>query len=122
MDAMTPLEAKRNVLTRRAATKLACWVGLVIGIVSLVGDAATGNGYWLLGILVPLSVFPFIYVLRHWALPVDSFFCPHCGKHVSKDTPWVCGFCDTVNKNTLESPLLERSVAASARPKPTPVI
>jgi len=36
--------------------------------------------------------------LAYLVLNQQSFSCPHCGKHLDTRDDWMCGYCDTVNK------------------------
>lgn len=36
-----------------------------------------------------------------------GFKCPECGKHLTDQTPWVCGFCDGENINPAEHSFLQ---------------
>jgi len=91
----------------------ACWVAIIF-ILSAVFLSYVPEG--------PLALIPigaalywlFFYV---WSKRVIGLNCPHCGKYIAGNTPWVCGFCGSKNQNTDEFPFLHRCEGCGAEPK-----
>jgi hypothetical protein len=82
---------------------------------------------WLASILFPGSLaMVFVDVIglacAYWLFnflgsrPI-GFDCNHCGKYVTSNTPWVCGFCKQTNQNANEFPFVHKCEHCGNEPK-----
>lgn len=65
-------------------------------------------------ILIVILYLVFAYVLEQRVIGIE---CPHCGKHIETNTPWICGFCQKTNDEGSEFPFVHRCKHCGAEPK-----
>jgi hypothetical protein len=95
-------------------TLINCAIILAV-FVPLVAISAWMQGGYLFTVgLIAILYFLFFHVLQKRTV---GFVCPHCRKHLSASTPWVCGFCKATNRDIDDHPFLGRCAPCGAEPK-----
>ncbi len=68
-----------------------------LGLERLLADPWTSRGIlWVIAVDFPSLAIGLSLFNRIEACPV-RFHCPDCGKHLSSEIPWACGYCDAIN-------------------------
>lgn len=65
-------------------------------------------------VAIVISYYVVFYILDTRAIKIQ---CPHCGKILKTNTPWVCGFCGVKNQNANEFPFVHRCEHCGAEQK-----
>lgn len=82
------------------------WVLVVIAFIILVVALGLILPYWIAVVVVIAILFPlFFFVLDKRPILIR---CPHCGKHLSTNTPWICGYNGCNNVHPGDFPFLNR--------------
>lgn len=56
----------------------------------------------------------FVRLLEHRAIGLE---CPHCRKHISTNSPWICGVCQKLNLKPSQFPFLHQCEHCHVEPK-----
>jgi hypothetical protein len=112
MDTTNVLRAREEFRAGRPLKQLALVVSLFVVWVLLV---APFPFRWLFDCFgIAAAAFVYFVVLRKQPLLLE---CPNCGKVVSSNTPWVCGFCGAKNSDTLKFPFINQCASCGIEPK-----
>jgi predicted nucleic acid-binding Zn ribbon protein len=67
---------------------------------ALIGYMFLPNPFIGVGILLGWITLIVFFSRRIWIAVSGAigFSCPYCGKHIGTDEPWICGYCDNINK------------------------
>src|SRR5688572_5049342 len=91
-------------------------LAIVAGIFSLLAIIVASFPFaWIIDLaLIGILYFVFVYVLEQRVIGID---CPHCGKYLATNTPWICGFCKKLNENGDEYPFVHKCRSCGAEPR-----
>lgn len=104
------LRFKLRPLTNYAFTLFA--FALIAAVLSIV---ISGPLVWLADGVVISILFYFNFFV--WEKRGIGIRCPGCGRFISTNTPWICGFCQKKNERVDEFPFVNRCEHCSAEPK-----
>jgi hypothetical protein len=134
-QAKTPLSAltwraefkKRKI--RTMSEDIGWWTLLICALVLLLLRTAVFNtgqntlwnllgGLGLLGTVIGIAWLVFTVIRQQWGVmkPFQPF-CPQCGKYISADVEWRCGFCNGRNTRTRSFSFLYKCEHCGAIPK-----
>lgn len=98
----------------RLRTLINC--GIVLGVfipAAMIFEALPGG--WILdAALIGILFYVFFFVLENRAIGMK---CPHCLKYIASNTPWICGFCQQINRRVDQFPFVHRCEHCQAEPK-----
>jgi hypothetical protein len=110
---MKPLDAKRYF---KFQTAINCGIVLVIFLPLVAIFVKFTYGPVAILALMGFLYYYFFFVLQHRSISID---CPNpkCRGKIDSNTPWICGYFQEKNKNTVEFSFLNRCEGCGTEPK-----